>query len=64
MEIVGCIVFALAIAVIYTMVIAFMRTLACNDCPLKDKCQQSIENGSGRLCDENSPINPLMPTQL
>lgn len=64
MEIVGCIVCVLIIAIIYTMAIALVRTLACNDCPLKDKCQKSIENGSGRLCDENNPVNPLMPTQL
>lgn len=64
MEIIGCIVLALTITAIYTMVIAIMRTLACNNCPLKDKCQQSIENGYGRICDDNNPINPLMPTQL
>lgn len=61
MEIVGCIVIALILCAMYAMVFYVMRVIACKDCPLKHKCEESVKHGDGPLCDNNNHINPLMP---
>lgn len=36
--------------------------IACQNCPYKKYCDQSIKNGQGPICKNNS-INPHIPAQ-
>lgn len=64
MEILGVGVLAIAVAAISIGAMVISKALMCNDCPLKDKCEQSVKNGNGSLCDDKNSPNQFMTTAL
>ena len=64
MEILGVGVLAIAVAAISIGAMLISKALMCSDCPLKDKCEQSVKNGNGRLCDDKNSPNQFMTTAL
>lgn len=63
MEIIVAIVFTLILGGISVACI-YVQSLMCQDCPLKERCKQSIEKGNGCLCDDKNNQNQLMTTPL
>lgn len=40
------------------------KQMFCQDCPLKERCNQSVKNGNGFLCNEKNSPNQFMTTTL
>ena len=64
MEILGIGLLAIAVAAISIGAMLISKALMCSDCPLKDKCEQSVKNGNGSLCDDKNGPNQFMTTAL
>lgn len=64
MEILGVGLLAIAVAAISIGAMLMSKALMCSDCPLKDKCEQSVKNGNGSLCDDKNSPNQFMTTAL
>lgn len=64
MEILGIGLLAIAVAAISIGAMLISKALMCSDCPLKDKCEQSVKNGNGSLCDDKNSPNQFMTTAL
>ena len=64
MEILGVGLLAIAVAAVSIGAMLISKALMCSDCPLKDKCKQSVKNGNGSLCDDKNSPNQFMTTAL
>ena len=64
MEILGVSLLAIAVAAISIGAMLISKALMCSDCPLKDKCEQSVKNGNGSLCDDKNSPNQFLTTAL
>lgn len=64
MEILGVGLLAIAVAAISIGAMLISKALMCSDCPLKDKCEQSVKNGNCSLCDDKNSPNQFMTTAL
>lgn len=64
MEILGVGLLAIAVAAVSIGAMLISKALMCSDCPLKDKCEQSVKNGNGSLCDDKNSPNQFMTTAL
>ena len=64
MEILGVGLLAIAVAAISIGAMLISKALMCSDCTLKDKCEQSVKNGNGSLCDDKNGPNQFMTTAL
>lgn len=64
MEILGVGLLAIAVAAVSIGAMLISKALMCSDCPLKDKCEQSVKNGTGSLCDDKNSPNQFMTTAL
>lgn len=64
MEILGVGLLAIAVAAISIGAMLISKAFMCSDCPLKDKCEQSVKNGNGSLCDDKNSPNQFMTTAL
>lgn len=47
------------IGILAVLMMFLVGSTTCNDCPFKDSCKRSIQNGTGRLCDNNDFFNPF-----
>lgn len=64
MEILGVGLLAIAVAAISIGAMLISKAWMCSYCPLKDKCEQSVKNGNGSLCDDKNSPNKFMTTAL
>ena len=64
MDILGIGLLAIAVAAISIGAMLISKALMCSDCPLKDRCEESIKTGNGSLCDDKNGPNQFMTTAL
>lgn len=49
----------LIIGILAVLLLFLASSATCNNCPFKDPCKRSIQNGNGRLCDNSDFLDPF-----